>query len=196
MHEQLYTMEVVNDLAIAPFSEIFEKATTAHQNGDGNQEMLAESQKLVKGAERVLKMIVPLCTRLYDNHGYHFIDELKQHGEKYLSFEDRLKYLFLAGSALTADADEIAEYRLKLNDHLWDFEDMLDADAFDKDAYVSLQKLCKTAGLAINNILLRMKLEPLPKEQLDGCASPASPATPMPTPPMPSHLHGRSIPVI
>lgn len=103
---------------------------------------------------------------------------------------------FFGGTALTADADEIAEYRLKLTDQLWDFEDMLDADAFDKDAYVNLQKLCKTAGLAINNILLRMKLEPLPKAQLDGYGSPASPATPMPTPPMPSQIHGKFAPMV
>lgn len=90
-------MDVVTELVIAPFKEIVEKASIAYQNGDDNQEMLAESQKLVKGAERVLKTIVPLCTRLHENHGYHFIDELKQHGKRYSSLEDMFGCLFLAG---------------------------------------------------------------------------------------------------
>lgn len=74
-------MDVVADLVIAPFKEIVEKATTAHENAQDNKEMLAESQKLIRGAERTLKTVVPLCTRLYAEFEGNFIDELKQHGE-------------------------------------------------------------------------------------------------------------------
>lgn len=75
-------MDIVTDLVIAPFNEIVEKATLARQNAGEDQSMLAESQKLSRGAERILKTVVPLCTRLHGEYGSNFIDALKQHGQQ------------------------------------------------------------------------------------------------------------------
>jgi hypothetical protein len=75
-------MDIVTELVIAPFNEIVEKATAAQQNaGEDDKSMLTESQKLIRGAERILKTVVPLCTRLHTEYGVNFINELKQHGE-------------------------------------------------------------------------------------------------------------------
>lgn len=74
-------MDIVTELVIAPFNEIVEKATAAQQNaGEDDKSMLTESQKLIRGAERILKTVVPLCTRLHAEYGVNFINELKQHG--------------------------------------------------------------------------------------------------------------------
>ncbi|KAK2008597.1 SH3 domain-containing protein [Colletotrichum eremochloae] len=133
-------MDVVADLVTGPFREVVEKGNLALENAGDNKEMLSESQKLVKSAERILKIIEPLCERHFEEYGVIFTDSLK-------------------------DDNEIAEYRSQLTDMLWDFDDAVEEDAFEKDKYVELRELCKKAGLRTGEILKRMKLEAAPREQ-------------------------------
>ncbi|KAK2028058.1 SH3 domain-containing protein [Colletotrichum zoysiae] len=133
-------MDVVADLVTGPFREVVEKGNLALENAGDNKEMLSEGQKLVKGAERILKTIEPLCERHLEEYGVTFTDALK-------------------------DDNEIAEYRSQLTDMLWDFDDVVEDDAFEKDKYVELRELCKKAGLRTGEILKRMKLEAVSREQ-------------------------------
>ncbi|KZL87352.1 sh3 domain-containing protein [Colletotrichum incanum] len=133
-------MDVVADLVTGPFKEIVEKGNLALENAGDNKEMVSESQKLVKGAERILKIIEPLCERHLEEYGVNFTDALK-------------------------DDNEIAEYRSQMTDMLWDFDDVAEEDAFEKEKYVELRELCKKAGLRTGEILKRMKLEAAPREQ-------------------------------
>lgn len=52
-----------------------------------------------------------------------------------------------------------------MTDMIWDFEDVIDADTYEKEKYVELRELCKRAGLRTGEILKRMRLEPAPREQ-------------------------------
>lgn len=70
-------MDVVVDLVTGSFKEIIEKGKIAIENGGDNQDMLSESQKLVKGAERILKTIEPLCSRHLEECGANFTNALK-----------------------------------------------------------------------------------------------------------------------
>ncbi|KAK1988014.1 SH3 domain-containing protein [Colletotrichum cereale] len=133
-------MDIVADLVTGPFREVVEKGNLALENAGDNKEMLSESQKLVKGAERILKIIEPLCERHLEEYGVAFTDALK-------------------------DDNEIAEYRSQMTDMLWDFDDVVEEDAFEKDKYVELRELCKKAGLRAGEILKRMKLEAAPRAQ-------------------------------
>ncbi|KAF4773454.1 SH3 domain-containing protein [Colletotrichum scovillei] len=133
-------MDVVKDLVTGPFEEVVEKGTVALGNAGDDRDMLSESQKLVKGAERILKIIEPLCLRHLEESGVNFIDALK-------------------------DDNEIADYRSQMTDMIWDFEDVIDADTYEKEKYVELRELCKRAGLRTGEILKRMRLEPAPREQ-------------------------------
>ncbi|KAJ5008983.1 hypothetical protein K4K57_009567 [Colletotrichum sp. SAR 10_99] len=127
-------MDIVADLVTGPYREIIEKGNTAIENAGHNQEMLSASQRVVKGAERCLKIIEPLCAR-----------HLK---ESEVAFTNALK-----------DNNEIAEFRLQLTDTLWDFDEYTEADTFDKDKYTELWELCKKSGVKIGEILKRLKLE-------------------------------------
>ncbi|OLN95661.1 hypothetical protein CCHL11_04904 [Colletotrichum chlorophyti] len=132
-------MDVIDDLVTGVFKEVIEKASLAVENAADNRDMLSESQKLVKGAERVLKIIEPLCSRHLEEYGVKFTDALK-------------------------DDNDIAEYRSQLTDKLWDFDDYIEADTFEKDTYVELREMCKKSGLRIGEILKRMKLEAAQRE--------------------------------
>ncbi|KAL2753779.1 hypothetical protein ACRALDRAFT_2029534 [Sodiomyces alcalophilus JCM 7366] len=134
-------MEVINELVLTPFQEIVQQASIARDNAnaDENKDMLSESQKLIRGAERILKIVEPMCTRLWEDYGHNFIDALKEN-------------------------DDIASYRSRLHDLLWDFEDFVETDEFDQAKYVELQGLCKKAGLDIAEILKRMKLRPVVRD--------------------------------
>ncbi|KAK1594334.1 SH3 domain-containing protein [Colletotrichum navitas] len=133
-------MDVVADLVTGPFREVVEKGNLALENAGDNKEMRSESQKLVKGAERILKIIEPLCERHLEEYGVTFTDALK-------------------------DDNEIAECRSQLTDMLWDFDDVVEEDAFEKEKYVELRELCKKTGLRTGEILKRMKLEAAPRQQ-------------------------------
>ncbi|KAF4836946.1 hypothetical protein CGCSCA4_v012167 [Colletotrichum siamense] len=127
-------MDIVADLVTGPYREIIEKGNTAIENAGDNQEMLSASQRVVKGAERCLKIIEPLCAR-----------HLK---ESEVAFTNALK-----------DNNDIAEFRLQLTDTLWDFDEYTEPDTFDKDKYTELWELCKKSGVKIGEILKRLKLE-------------------------------------
>ncbi|GKT48565.1 uncharacterized protein ColSpa_08746 [Colletotrichum spaethianum] len=140
-------MDVVADLVTGPFKEVVEKGSLALENAGDNKEMHSESQKLVKGAERILKIIEPLCER----HLEEYVGATK--GPALLEF------------LTDCGVDEIAEYRSQMTDMLWDFDDVVEEDAFEKEKYVELRELCKKAGLRTGEILKRMKLEAAPREQ-------------------------------
>ncbi|TDZ37716.1 hypothetical protein C8035_v007677 [Colletotrichum spinosum] len=146
-------MDTVGDLVTGPFREIIEKASAAVENAGDDKNMLSESQKLVKGAERCLKIIEPLCERHLTESGGLFIDALK-------------------------DNNEIADFRLELTDMLWDFDEYTEADTFDKEKYAELRELCKKAGLRMGEVLKRMKLDAAPKEDTAVPAMTTAPPTP------------------
>lgn len=151
-------MDVVVNLVTGPFKEIVEKGTVALENAGDNKEMLSESQKLIKGAERILKIIEPLCARHLEEYGVNFTNALKDDSRS------------TDGPRLLEDltdcgVDEIAEYRSQMTDMLWDFdEEVAEGETFDKEKYVELRELCKKAGLGTGEILKRMKLEAAPQE--------------------------------
>ncbi|KAF3350472.1 hypothetical protein EV126DRAFT_507593 [Verticillium dahliae] len=141
-------MDLVAGLVATPFREIVAKAATAVQNAGDDKDMLTEGQRLGRGADRILKAIEPLCDRMLADHGAAFIDALK-------------------------DNNDIAGYRSRLDLLLWDFDDVITAADYDRSKFIELQALCKEAGLAIREILMRMRLEPAAKDPLE-LVSPAS----------------------
>ncbi|ROT40208.1 hypothetical protein SODALDRAFT_306264 [Sodiomyces alkalinus F11] len=157
-------MEVVNDLVLAPFKDIVQQGSIARDNANAgdNEDMLSESQKLIRGAERILKLVEPMSTRLWEVYGHNFIDALKEN-------------------------DDIASYRSQLNGLLWDFEDFIESDDFDHAKYIELQVLCKTAGLDIAEILKRMKLQPVVRDHYPISDEPQSPASASTVRPLFSH---------
>ncbi|WQF80174.1 Putative SH3 domain-containing protein [Colletotrichum destructivum] len=151
-------MDVVVNLVTGPFKEIVEKGTVALDNAGDNKEMVSESQKLIKGAERILKIIEPLCARHLEEHGVNFTNALKDDSRS-TDGPRLLEHLTDCG------VDEIAEYRSQMTDMLWDFdEEVVGEETFDKEKYVELRELCKKAGLGTGEILKRMKLEAAPQE--------------------------------
>lgn len=70
-------MDIVADLVTGPYREIIEKGNTAIENAGDNQEMLSASQRVVKGAERCLKVIEPLCARHLKESEVAFTNALK-----------------------------------------------------------------------------------------------------------------------
>ncbi|KAM0325474.1 hypothetical protein ACHAQA_007461 [Verticillium albo-atrum] len=145
-------MDLVSGLVATPFREIVDKAATAVQNAGENNDMLLEGQKLGRGADRILKAIEPLCDRLLADHGTGFIDALKEN-------------------------NEIAGYRSQLDLLLWDFDDVITVETYDRSTFLELQALCKKAGLAIREILMRMKLEPVAHRDPFESVSPTTPST-------------------
>ncbi|KAM0277696.1 hypothetical protein ACHAQH_005639 [Verticillium albo-atrum] len=141
-------MDLVSGLVATPFREIVDKAAAAVQNAGDDKDMLVEGQKLGRGADRILKAIEPLCDRLLADHGAGFIDALKEN-------------------------NEIAGFRSRLDSLLYDFDDVITVDGYDRSKFIELQALCKEAGLEIREILMRMKLEPVAREPF-GSLSPTS----------------------
>lgn len=161
-------MDVVTDLVTGAFREIIEKGNAAIENAGDNKEMLSESQKVVKGAERCLKNIEPLCARHLEESGVSFTNALKDNSTAIAALGETVQ--------LTSRTDEIADFRVQLTELLWDFDDFMEADTFEKEKFVELRELCKKAGVGIIDILKRMKLEAPPQDQ------PASPAIAIPSP--------------
>ncbi|KAM0504563.1 hypothetical protein ACHAPB_003915 [Verticillium nonalfalfae] len=141
-------MDLVAGLVATPFREIVVKAATAVENAGDDKDMLTEGQRLGRGADRILKAIEPLCDRMLADHGAAFIDALKEN-------------------------NDIAGYRSRLDLLLWDFDDVITAADYDRSKFIELQALCKEAGLAIREILMRMRLEPAAKDPPE----PVSPAS-------------------
>ncbi|SPN99624.1 uncharacterized protein DNG_02476 [Cephalotrichum gorgonifer] len=151
-------MDLVDDLVLTPFKEIVDKAQTAVDNaGDDNPDMLKASQTLLKEGQRALKRIEPICKKHFEEYGTNFTDALKEN-------------------------DEIAQYRSELNDFLWEFDDYIEVDEFDPDEFTKLQKLSRKAAPRVYDIIMRMKLEPAPRD-----ATPLSPtlSAAAPVPPAP-----------
>jgi hypothetical protein len=77
-------------------------------------------------------------------------------------------------------ADEIAQYRSELNDLLWEFDDYIEVDDFDAQKFLELQAMSRKAAPRVYDIIMRMKLEPVSKEQRDkmveSLSSPVSPS--------------------
>lgn len=74
-------MDEVDDLVLAPFRDIVEKAKQAvHNAGSDNPAMLKAAQTLIKEGERGLKRIEPLCNKHIDEYGPNFIAALKDNG--------------------------------------------------------------------------------------------------------------------
>ncbi|PKS09106.1 hypothetical protein jhhlp_003720 [Lomentospora prolificans] len=133
-------MDLVNDLVLTPFREIVEKGKIALENaGDDHPAMHKASQALVKEGERALKKIEPLCKKHMDEYGSNFMDALKEN-------------------------DEIAQYRTDLNELLWEFDEFIEVDEFDAEKFSGLQALSRKAAPRIYDIIMRMKLEPAPRD--------------------------------
>ncbi|KAF6821518.1 SH3 domain-containing protein [Colletotrichum sojae] len=144
-------MDVVADLVTGPFREIIDKGNAAIENAGDNQDMLSESQKLVKGAERCLKKIEPLCARHLEESVVSFTNALKDNSTGIVALGETRR--------LTLRTDEIADFRLRLTELLWDFDEYTEADSFEKEKFVELRERCRKAAVHIEDILKRMKLD-------------------------------------
>jgi hypothetical protein len=83
--------EAVNELVIAPFKELVEKANTALQNAEdadpeAGEPMQKAAKNLAKEGERALKRIEPLCDKIFQEFGSAFVDALKENGNHCASF--------------------------------------------------------------------------------------------------------------
>lgn len=145
----------VERLVIAPFREMVEKANTAVENANDAADhdvavlMLKAAQSLAKEGERGLKRIEPLCAKQYEEYSSNFIDAIKEH-------------------------NELGQFRVELEDMLWDFDDYTEVDEFSAQRFEELQKASRKAAPKIVDILKRMKLvAPLqPKSTPDEETSP------------------------
>ena len=78
--------DVVEQLVLAPFKEIAEKAKAAVENVENAEDqapplMRKAAEGLAKEGDRALMRIGPLCTRNYEQYGANFVDAIKEHGE-------------------------------------------------------------------------------------------------------------------
>ncbi|KAL5615378.1 uncharacterized protein BROUX77_001215 [Berkeleyomyces rouxiae] len=130
-------MDQLADLILTPFRDIIEKGQAAAENaGSENPAMAKAAQNLIKEGERALKTIEPKCQRHMDEFGANFIDAVKE-------------------------SDEIATFRAQLNDLLWEFDSYIDLDGFDVSKYTELQQASRKAAPRINEIIMRMRIEPV-----------------------------------
>lgn len=86
LNRRLAMDNVVEQLVLAPFREIAEKAKAAVENAEnaGDQVpplMRKAAEGLAKEGDRALTRIEPLCTRNYEQYGSNFVDAIKEHGE-------------------------------------------------------------------------------------------------------------------
>lgn len=86
--------------------------------------------------------------------------------------------------------DEIAQYRTELNDFLWEFDDYIEVDDFDAEQFTKLQKLSRKAAPRVYDIVMRMKLEPIAKEERAGQTSSSESAMSSPAKGRPAVLNG------
>ncbi|KAG5980477.1 hypothetical protein E4U55_003990 [Claviceps digitariae] len=142
-------MDIVDELAVKPFREVVEKGKLAMENAGDSQDMMKEALRLVKVGERCLTRIESTCRKLYNEYGNNFIIALKEN-------------------------EELTKYRTQLTNLLWDFEDYIEADAFDAEKFQELQALDREAAPKIYNILITMKLE-APAHCLSHLSPPLSP---------------------
>ena len=75
--------EAVNDLVVAPFRDLVEKASTALKNagaddGTDTEPMQKAAKSLMKEGERGLKRIEPLCRSHAQEFGSAFVRALKE----------------------------------------------------------------------------------------------------------------------
>jgi hypothetical protein len=150
-------MDVVDDLVTAPFRDIVEKGKKAIENAGDTQLMLKASQTLVREGERALRRIEPLCKKNLAEYGSNFIDALKENGKQ------RKHMPPFVVTKLTS-ADDIAQYRSELNELLWEFDDFIEVDEFDAEKFTGLQGMSRKNAPKICDILMRMKLEPAPRD--------------------------------
>ncbi|KFA75805.1 hypothetical protein S40288_07786 [Stachybotrys chartarum IBT 40288] len=163
-------MDEAAELVIAPFRDIVEKGKQAVENAGDNEAMLKAAQSLVREGERALKKIEPLCKKQAEEYRSNFVLALKEN-------------------------ENITKYRTELNDLLWEFDEFIEADDFQQDKFAELQALSRKAAPQIYDLLMRMKLEALPREdaprimaQLSPPTSPhSSPIIKIPGPPGPLH---------
>ncbi|KAG6027990.1 hypothetical protein E4U41_000799 [Claviceps citrina] len=142
-------MDTVDELAVKPFREVVEKGKLAMGNAGDSPDMWKEAHRLVKVGERGLNRIESSCRKLYNEYGNSFILALKEN-------------------------EEITEYREKLTDLLWDFEDYIEADTFEAAKFQELQRLDREAAPKVYNILITMKLE-VPNHFFSHLSPPSSP---------------------
>ncbi|KAL8382701.1 hypothetical protein RB595_006473 [Gaeumannomyces hyphopodioides] len=141
--------EVVEALVLSPFREILLTAKAAAENAqaaagssnetaiqDSAKELARAARRLEREGERALLKIEPLCRKHFDTCGQNFVDALK-------------------------DDDDIATYRTRLNDLLWEFDDYVELQDFDEAKFTELQALSRGCAPKIVDILIRMKLEPV-----------------------------------
>ena len=189
-------MDLVDDLVLTPFKEIVDKATTAVENaGDESPEMLKSSQTLLKEGQRALKRIEPLCQKHFEEYGSNFTDALKENGKPPCSRS--IPLIPARGPAMrtmltisSLRLDEIAQYRTELNDFLWEFDDYIEVDDFDPEQFTKLQKLSRKAAPRVYDIVMRMKLEPVAKEERAGQISSGESARSSPAKGRPALLNG------
>lgn len=75
----------VENLVLAPFQEIVEKGKTALANATDagltkSDDMSKAAQGLVRGGDRALKKLEPLCKKQWEEYSTNFVVALKENG--------------------------------------------------------------------------------------------------------------------
>ena len=91
----------------------------------------------------------------------------------------------------TTTTEEISNFRTELTDLLWDFDDYVEADAFEADEFAKLQALSRKAAPKIYDILMRMRLEvPVVNDNRHFMSQLSPPSSPHPGPLSPAQSTG------
>lgn len=178
-------MDDLTNLVLSPFHEIVEKGKAAADTAGDTQPMLKAAQSLVREGERAIKKIEPIARSKFEESGPAFLDAIRENGTFILFRPDDVSRaaalrtspstrFFDIGKLTTIGVDEITDYRSRLNDLLWEFDEYIeDVDHFDAEKFTELQALSRQAAPKIYDILMRLKIEPrIDEASLFGSTSP------------------------
>ncbi|KAG5926465.1 hypothetical protein E4U42_003286 [Claviceps africana] len=143
----------VVELVLTPFSDIVAKAQNAAAiAGAQEPQMFEAAEALRKEGQRALNRLVPLYRKIVKQHGMDCANAVKMN-------------------------EDIVCIHLELTDVLWEFDDYLSVEGFDKGKYGELQSLCRRLAPKMYNILVRMNIELLAQVVSSASSSSASSAS-------------------
>ncbi|KAI0598273.1 hypothetical protein F4775DRAFT_556058 [Biscogniauxia sp. FL1348] len=133
----------VEELVIQPFREVVERGKEAIANAEASDHdhdaassgvMVKSARALVKEGERALQKLTPLWQSQVDKHGD--------------AFKEALRY-----------NDGIIDSQRHLEDLLYDLDDFVQVESFDKVRFAQVQAASKTYALALLETVKRMRIE-------------------------------------
>ncbi|KAK3940438.1 hypothetical protein QBC46DRAFT_434767 [Diplogelasinospora grovesii] len=166
----------IEELILAPFREVVERAKEAVANAEAAAEddeeaskrMVKAGKAVLREGERALKRLQPL----WDSQVEKFGDTFK---------------------AGMSKSDEIEEERRKLEDLLYDFEDFTELDTFDEERYTEVQSATKALALHVLDIIKRLKIDGVPISPPPVRAPSFPPLPPLPPLPLASRPSSRTL---